>query len=213
MTPSAISGKCPRQLVRGLGDDLVRIAPQNFARALRGDRPHRQATFLDQPSAIARAADRFPSVRMEPADAPDRVAALEMPANTAWERQMPVEPVELVSQFIVDPVRAAGIVQVPGRMKEARLHPAVGMDQRRNKPHIHDDTRGACSHRVPLAQIRNVESRPPAALAHGRRETACEMHIHAFHRCLRGVSQKRPRLVRSIQARAVTLVPQRHQEV
>jgi hypothetical protein len=109
------------------------------------------------------------------------------------------------------------LVEVPGRMKEARLHPAVGMDQRRNKAHIHDDTSGACSPRVPLAQIRNVESRPPAALAHGRRETACEMHIHAFHRCLRGVSVARERPIldkaHGVPAWAGTTVPLRHQEI
>jgi len=213
--PSTTSAEGFRQVIGWLGDDLMRVAPENLALARRRDRPHRQAAFLDQPGAIARATDRFPGVRMEPADAPDRIPALEMPANPAWNGQMPVEPVELIVQFVMDPVRASVPVQVPGRMEKAGLHPAVRMDQRRYKPQIHDDTHGARGRRVPLAQIRDVEGRPSAASGHGRRETCGETNIHAFHRRLLRVSyaQKMPRLARSIRGRAVTLVPQRHQEV
>ena len=215
MLPSAISAKCLRQFVRGLGDNLVRVTPQNFALACRHDQPYRQATLLDQPGAIARTADRFLGIRMEPADAPDRVSALEVPAYPARDGQMQIEPVELIVQLAVNPARTADPVQIPGRVEEAGLHPALRMDQRRYKPQIHDDTHSACGRRVPLVQIRDVESRPSAASGHGRRETSGETHIHAFHRRLLRVSyaQKMPRLARSIRGRAVTLVPQRHQEV
>lgn len=215
MSPSATSTECLGQIIGWLGNDLVRIAPKHLALARRPDRAHGQAALFDQPGAITRAADRLLGVRMEPADAPDRVAALEMPTNPARNGQMPIEPVELILQLAVDPVRAAVPVQVPGRMEKAGLHPAVWMDQRRYKPHIHGDTHRACRHRVPLAQIRDVESRPSAASGHGRRETSGEMHRHAFHRRLLKVSlvQKMLRLARSIRARAVTLVPLRHQEV
>ena len=215
MLPSATSAESFRQVIGWLGDDLVRVAPQNLTLARRRDRTHRQAALFDQPGAISRAADRFLGIRMEPADAPDRIPALEMPAYPAWNGQMPVEPVELIVQLIVDPVRASIPVQVPGRMEKAGLHPAVRMDQRRYKPQIHDDTHSACGRRVPLVQIRDVESRPSAASGHGRRETSGETHIHAFHRRLLRVSfvQKMPRLARSIRAWAATLVPLRHQEV
>ena len=215
MLPSTTSAEGFRQVIGWLGDDLMRVAPQNLALARRRVRAHRQAALFDQPGAITRAADRFSSIRMEPADAPDRIPALEMPANPAWNGQMPVEPVELIVQLVMDPLRASVPVQVPGRMEKAGLHPAVRMDQRRYKPQIHDDTHSACGRRVPLAQIRDVEGRPSAASGHGRRETSGETHIHAFHRRLLRVSyaQKMPRLARSIRGRAVTLVPQRHQEV
>ncbi len=215
MLPSAMSAECPGQVIGWLGHDLVRIAPQHLALSRRGDRAHRQAALLDQPGAITRAADGFPGVRMKPADAPDRIAALEMASDPSRNRQMPVEPVELVIQFVMNPSRASVPVQVPGRMEKAGLHPAVRMDQRRYKPHIHDDTHDARGRRVPLALIRDVESRPSAASGHGRRETSGETHIHAFHRRLLRVSrvQKMPRLARGIRARAVTLVPLRHQEV
>lgn len=215
MSLSAISAERLGQVVGRLGDDLMRIAPQDLALTCRRDRAHRQAALFDQPGAITRTADRFPGVRMEPADAPDRIPALEMPANPAWNGQMPVEPVELIVQLVMDPVRASVPIQIPGCVKKAGLHPAVRMDQRRYKPQIHDDTHGACRRRVPLAQIRDVEGRPSAASGHGRRETSGETHIHAFHRRLLRVSyiQKMPRLARSIRGRAVTLVPQRHQEV
>lgn len=209
MLPSAASGECPRQISGGLGDDLVRIAPQDLTLLRRRDRPHWQATLLDQPGAITRTADRFPGVRMEPADAPDRIPALEMPANPSRNGQVLVEPVELVLQFAMNPFRAAVPVQIPGRPEKAGLHPALWMDQRRYKPHKHDDTHDACRRRVPLAQIRDVEGRPSAASGHGRRETSGETHTHAFHRRLLRVSlvQKKPRLARSIRARADTLVP------
>ena len=215
MPLSAISTERLGQVVGWLGDDLMRVAPQDLALMRRRDRPHRQTAFLDQPGTITRTTDRFPGVRMEPADAPDRIPSLEMPANPAWNGQMPVEPVELIVQFVMDPVRASVAVQVPGRVEKAGLHPAVRMDQRRYKPQIHDDTHSACGRRVPLAQIRDVEGRPSAASGHGRRETSGETHIHAFHRRLLRVSyvQKMPRLARGIRARAVTLVPLRHQEV
>lgn len=214
MLPSATSAERPGQVIGWLGDDLVRIAPQDLALARRRDRAHGQAPLLDQPGTITRTTDRFPGVRMEPADAPDRVPALEVPANPARDGQMPVEPVELIRQLTVNPVRASCPAQVPGRLEKAGLHPALRMDQRRNKPHIHFDTHGACRRRVPLAQIRNVESRPSAASGHGRRETSGETHFHAFHRRLLRVSvvQKIPCLARGIRARATTLVPTRHQE-
>jgi hypothetical protein len=100
-------------------------------------------------------------------------------------------------------------------VEKAGLHPAVRMDQRRYEPQIHDDTHSTRRRCVPLAQIRDGESRPSAASGQGRRETSGEMHIHAFHRRLLRVSvmQKMSRLARSIRARAVTLVPQQHQEV
>lgn len=215
MVPSAISAEGLGQVVGRLGDDLMRIAPQNLALARRRYRPHRQAALLDQPGAITRAADRLPGVRMKPADAPDRIPAFEMPANPARNGQMPIEPAELILQFVMDPVRAAVPVQIPGRMEKAGLHPALRMDQRRYKPQIHCDTHSACGRRVPLAQIRDVESRPSAASGHGRRETSGETHIHAFHRRLLRVSllRRMPCLARGIRARAVTLVPSRHQEV
>jgi|GEM_PF-5504200 len=214
MPLSANSTKRLGQVIGWLGDDLVSVAPQNLALTRRRDRPHRQATLFDQPGAISRAADRFPGVRMEPTDAPDRIPALEMPANPAWNGQMPVEPVELIVQLVMDPVRASAPVKVPGRVEKAGLHPAVRMDQRRYKPQIHDDAHSVGWRRVPLAQIRDVEGRPSAASGHGRRETYGETHIHAFHRRLLRVSfvQKMPCLTRSIRARAVTLVPLRHQE-
>lgn len=217
MSLSAISAECPGQVGGGSGDDLMRIPPQNLALARRRDRPHGQAPLLDQPSAIARTADRFLRVRMEPADAPDRIPALEMPSNPARNRQMLVEPVKLASQFAVNPVRAAGMMQIPGRMEEACLHPAVWVDQRCYEPHIHDDTRGARLHRVPLAQIRDAENRPSAASGHGRRETSGEMHNHAFHRCLRGVSVTGDRRTANGthdgQTRADTMVEMTHQGI
>ena len=215
MSPSTISAECLGQIIGWLGNDLVRVAPQNLALARRRDRTHRQTTLLDQPRAVACTADRFLGIRIKPADAPDRVASPEMPANSARKRQVLIEPVELILQFAMNPIRAADIVQIPGRVEEAGLHPALRMDQRRYKPQIHDDTHSACGRRVPLAQIRDVEGRPSAASGHGRRETSGETHIHAFHRRLLRVSyaQKMPRLARSIRGRAVTLVPQRHQEV
>lgn len=215
MPPSAASAERLGQVVGWLGDDLMRIAPQNLTLAPRRDRTHRQAALLDQPRAIARTADGFLGVRMEPADTPDRIPPLEMPANPTRKRQIPVEPVELILQFAMDPVRAAVPVQIPGRMEKAGLHPALRMDQRRYKPQIHCDTHSACGRRVPLAQIRDVESRPSAASGHGRRETSGETHIHAFHRRLLRVSllKRMPCLARGIRARAVTLVPSRHQEV
>lgn len=215
MPPSAISAERLGQVVGWLGDDLMRVAPQDLALTGRRDRAHRQTTLFDQPGAITRTTDRFPGVRMEPADAPDRIPALEMPADPAWNGQMSVEPVELIVQFVMDPIRTSVPVQVPGRVEEAGLHPAIRMDQRRYKPHIHDDTHSACGRRVPLAQIRDVDGRPSAASGHGRRETSGETHIHAFHRRLLRVSyvQKMPRLARCIRARAVTLVPLLHQEV
>lgn len=215
MSLSAISAERLGQVFGWLGDDLMRVAPQNLALARRRDRTHRQATLFDQPGAITRTTDRLPGVRMEPADAPDRIPALEMPADPAWNGQMPVEPVELIVQLVIDPVRASVPVQVPGCMEKAGLHPAVRMDQRRYKPQIHDDTHSACGRRVPLAQIRDVEGRSSAASGHGRRETSGETHIHAFHRRLLRVShvQRTSRLARGIRARAVTLLPLRHQEV
>lgn len=215
MFPSATSAECLGQVIGWLGNDLVRVAPQNLALARRRDRTHRQTALLDQPGAIARPADRFLGVRMEPADAPDGVTALEMPTNPTWNGQMLVEPVELTLQFVMNPIRAAVPVQVPGRVEEAGLHPALRMDQRRYEPQIHFDTHRASERGVPLAQIRDVKSRPPAASGHSRRETSGEMQKHAFHRRLLRVSfvQKKPRLARSIRARAVTLVPRRHQEV
>ena len=216
MPASATSAERLGQVIGWLGDDLVRITPQNLALARRRYRPNRQAALLDQPGAIARAADGLPGVRMKPADAPDRIPALEMPANPAWDGQMPIEPVELILQFVMDPVRAAVPVQIPGRMEKAGLHPALRMDQRRYKPQIHCDTHSACRRRVPLAQIRDVESRPSAASGHGRRETSGETHIDAFHRRLLRVSFKRtrgmPTLALRVRARAVTLVPLRYQE-
>ena len=215
MPASATSAERLGQVIGWLGDDLVRIAPQDLALTCRRDRAHGQAALLDQPRAIACTADRFFCVRMEPADAPDWMAALEMPTNPARNGQMPIEPVELIVQFIMNPVRAAVPAQIPGRVEEAGLHPALRMDQRRYKPQIHDDTHSAYGRRVPLVQIRDVESRPSAASGHGRRETSGETHIHAFHRRLLRVSyiQKMPRLARSIRAWAATLVPLRHQEV
>ena len=215
MSPSAASAERLGQVIGWLGDDLVRIAPQDLALTCRRDRAHGQAALLDQPRAIACTADRFFCVRMEPADAPGWMAALEMPTNPARNGQMPIEPVELIVQFIMNPVRAAVPAQIPGRVEEAGLHPALRMDQRRYKPQIHFDTHGARRLRVPLAQIRDVEGRPSAASGHGRRETSGEMQKHAFHRRLLRVSsvQRIPRLARSIRARAVTLVPLRHQEV
>lgn len=211
----AISAERLGQVVGWLSDDLIRVAPQDLALTGRRDRAHRQTTLFDQPGAITRTTDRFPGVRMEPADAPDRIPALEMPADPAWNGQMPVEPVELVVQFVMDPVRTSVPVQVPRRVEKAGLHPAVRMDQRRYKPQIHDGTHSACGRRVPLAQIRDVDGRPSAASGHGRRETSGETHIHAFHRRLLRVSyvQEMPRLARCIRARAVTLAPLRHQEV
>lgn len=215
MPLSAMSAERLGQVIGWLGNDLMRVAPQDLALSRRRDRPHWQAALFDQPGTITRTTDRFPGVRMEPADAPNRIPALEMPADPAWNGQMPVEPVELIVQLALNPLRASIPVQIPGRMKKAGLHPAVRMDQRRYKPHIHDDTHSACGRRVPLAQIRDVEGRPSAASGHGRRETSGETHIHAFHRRLLRVSyaQKMPRLARCIRARAVTLVPLRHQEV
>lgn len=214
MSPSAISAECLGQVIGGLGYDLVRVAPQNLALARRSDRTHRQPALLDQPAAIASTADRFLRVRMEPADTPDWVAPLELPANPPRKRQMLIEPVELVLQLAMNPIRAAVPVQVRGRVEEAGLHPALRMDQRRYEPQIHFDTHRASRSGVPFAQIRDAEGRPSAASGHGRRETSGEMHNHAFHRRLLRVSfvQKMPRLARSIRARAVTLVPQRHQE-
>ena len=215
MLPSATSAESLRQVVRGLGDDLMRVTPQNFALARRRDRPHRQATLLDQPGAIARTADRFFGIGMEPADAPDRIPALEVPADPSRNSQVAIEPVELIVKFAMNPVGAAVSMQIPMRVEKAGLHPALRMDQRRYKPQIHFDTHNAWRRRVPLAQIRDVEGRPSAASGHGRRETSGETHTHAFHRRLLRVSfvQKMPRLARSIPARAVTLVPFRHQEV
>lgn len=216
MFPSATSAERLGQVVGWLGDDLVCVAPQNLTLARRRNRAHRQASLLDQPGAIAGATDRLPRVRVEPADAPDRISALEMATDSAGNRQMPVEPVELVVQLVMDPLRASIPVQIPGRMEEAGLHPAVRMDQRRYKPHIHFDTHDACGRRVPLAQIRDVEGRPSAASGHGRRETSGETHIHAFHRRLLRVSfvrdRRMPKLAHGVRARAVTLVPLRHQE-
>ncbi|SFP74025.1 hypothetical protein SAMN03159463_04807 [Mesorhizobium sp. NFR06] len=215
MFPSASSAERLGQVNGWFGNDLVRISPEHLTLARRLDRAHGQAALLDQPGAIARTADRFLGVRVEPADTPDRIPSLEMPANPTRKWQMLVEPVELILKLAMNPVRASVPVQIPGRMEKAGLHPALRMDQRRYKPHIHDDTHGACRRRVPLAQIRDVESRPSAASGHGRRETSGETHGHAFHRRLLRVSlvQKTPRLARSIRARAVTLVPLRHQEV
>lgn len=215
MPPYATSAERLEQVVGWLGDDLVCIAPQHLALASRPDRTHGQAAFLDEPGAIASTADRFLGVRVEPADAPDRVTALEIPANSGRNGQMLIEPVELVLQLTMNPILASVLVQVPGRMEKAGLHPALRMDQRRYKPHIHSDTHSACRRRVPFAQIRDTKSRPSAASGHGRRETSGEMHWHAFHRRLLRVSlvQKMPRLARGIRVRAVTLVPLRHQEV
>lgn len=215
MSPSAASTECLGQVIGWLGNDLVRVAPQNLALAHRRDGAHRQTALLDQPGTIARPANCFPGVRMEPADASDRTTALEMPTNPTWNGQVLIEPVELALQFVMNPVRAAVPVQIPGRVEKAGLHPALRMDQRRYEPQIHFDTHRASKRGVPLAQIRNVESRPPAASGHGRRETSAEMQKHAFHRRLLRVSfvQKMPRLARSIRAGAVTLLPRRHQEV
>ena len=215
MFPSAISAEGLGQVVGRLGDDLMRIAPQNLALAPRRDRTHGQAALLDQPRAIPRTTDGFLGIRVEPADTPDRIPSLEMPANPTRKRQILVEPVELILKLIANPDRASVPVQIPGCMKKAGLHPALRMDQRRYKPHVHDDTHGTPGRRVPLAQIRDVESRPSAASCHGRRETSGEVHIHACHRRLLRVSlvQRMPCLARGIRARAVTLVPLRHQEV
>lgn len=194
MSPSVTSAEPLRQVVGRLGDDLMLIAPQNLTLAPGRDRAHRQAALLDQPGAIARTADGFLGVRVEPADAPNRLTALEMPPNLARNGQMPIEPGELILQFAMDPIRAAIPVQVPGRMEKAALYPALRMDQRRYKPHIHSDTHSACRRRVPFAQIRDVESRPSAASGHGRGETFGETHIDAFHRrLLRCHSYKRCR--------------------
>ena len=217
MSPSTISAECLGQIIGWLGNDLVRVAPQNLALARRRDRTHRQTTLLDQPRAVACTADRFLGIRIKPADAPDRVASLEMPANSARKRQVLIEPVELALQFAMNPVRAAGMMQIPGRMEEACLHPAVRVDQRCYEPHIHDDTRGDRSHRVPFAQIRDAEDRPSAASGHGRRETSGEMHNHAFHRCLRGVSVAGDRRVANGthdgRTRADTMVELKHQGI
>lgn len=215
MSPSAASAECLGQVIGWLGNDLVRVAPQNLAMTRRPDRTHRQAALLDQPGTIARPADRFPGVGMKPADAPDRPTALEMPTNPTWNGQMLIEPIELALQFFMNPIWAAVPVQVPGRVEEAGLHPALRMDQRRYEPQIHFDTHRGSKPGVPFAQIRDVESRPPAASGHGRRETSGEMQKNAFHRRLLRVSfiKTMPRLVRGIRARALTLVPQRHQEM
>ena len=215
MYPCATLAERLGQVVGWLGHDLMRIAPKNLALAPRRDRTHRQAVLLDQPRAIARTANRFLGVRVEPADTPDRIPPLEMPADPTRKGQMLVEPVELALKLTMDPVRTSIPVQIPVRMEKAGFHPAFRMDQRRYKPHIHDDTHDARGRRVPLAQIRDVEGRPSAASGHGRRETSGEVHIHAFHRLLLRVSlkQKIPRPARSIRARAATLVPSRHQQV
>lgn len=215
MLPSATSAECPRQVSGGLGNDLMRIAPENLALLQGRNRPYRQAAFLDQPCTVAGTADCFPGTRIEPADAPDRIAAPEMPANPTGNGQVLVEPVELVLQLAVNPIGAAVPVQIPGRPEKAGLHPAFRMDQRRYKPHIHDDTHGTRRRRVPLAQIRDVECRPSAALVQCRRETSCEMHVHAFHLRLQRVSLKNERRMlsktRDVRGRADTPLPPRHQ--
>ncbi len=186
MFPSATSAECLGQVIGWLGNDLVRVAPQNLALARRRDRTHRQTALLDQPGAIARPADRFLGVRMEPADCPDGVTALEMrPTNPTWNGQMLVEPVELMTlQFVMNPIRAAVPVQVPGRVEEAGLHRLFGWISGVTNRKLHFDTHRASKRGVPLAQIRDVKSRPPAASGHSRRETSGEMQKHAFHRRL-----------------------------
>jgi hypothetical protein len=73
---------------RGLRDDLVRIAPDHFTLVGGCDGAHRQATLLKQPGAIARAADRLTGLGIEPANAPDRIAPLEVPRDAPRNRQM-----------------------------------------------------------------------------------------------------------------------------
>ena len=83
---SAMSAERLGQVIGWLGDDLMRIAPQDLALSRRRDRPYWQAALFDQPGTITRTTDRFPGVRMEPADAPDRIPALEMPAEPVSTR-------------------------------------------------------------------------------------------------------------------------------
>jgi hypothetical protein len=118
--------------------------PDDLARRPQLDRLHGHAAFGDQPGAIPCPVDTFPRRRMEPANAVDTVAALEMAGHPVGNWQVPVEPAELDIQFFVNPVGASGSVQIPGRPEKARLHPAVGMDKRGYKPHIHDDFALAC---------------------------------------------------------------------
>src|SRR5689334_14714283 len=57
--PPAPSGECLGKISRRLRDDLVRIAPHHLTLARNCDRAHRQAALLEQPRAVARAADRL----------------------------------------------------------------------------------------------------------------------------------------------------------
>src|SRR5271168_1761569 len=85
-----------RKVGRRLRDNLMRIAPDHLTLARRCDCAHRQATFLEQPRAVARAADRFAGLGIEPANAPDRIAPLEVTCDAARNRQMLRKPFELV---------------------------------------------------------------------------------------------------------------------
>jgi hypothetical protein len=183
MTPSARSLKRLRQIARWLGDDLVRILPDKLALASGSDAANGQAALFDQPCAVTRPANRLLGVRIKPANTPDRIAPLEMPANFLWHRQMQVEPVELVLQLVQNPIRTAIPVKIPGRLKKAGLHPARRMDERRHKPHIHGDHHAAKMQRVPLKfrDIQDIEMPPSAALGLCRRETFQKAHIDASH--------------------------------
>jgi hypothetical protein len=190
---SATSLECPRQIIQRLGYDLMRILPDDFTLPRTDDLPYRQTALLDQPGTIARPADRFPGVRVEPANAPDRLAPFEMPAYLLRNGQIQVEPIELDVELVQNPARTAIPIEKPRSLKKAGLHPARGMDERRDEPQVHGCFRGVSNrHGLKIRIVGMCESRPSAASANVRREASFVERFSAQHDRLHEVAQYAP---------------------
>ena len=166
MLPSAaLSFESTGCLAPCLSDDLIVILPDYARWFTMFDYPHRQSGLFQQPRTIMRPNDRFLKRRVKPANAPYRLAALKVPSKTLRNRQMLVEPLELGVQLIDDPRQTRVFADSPTGLKKAALNPAIGVDQRRHKTHIHDVRRSVFPLRSLKTAMGKNGNRPPAAYA------------------------------------------------
>ncbi|HEV2503252.1 MAG TPA: hypothetical protein VGV39_09255 [Mesorhizobium sp.] len=127
--------------------DLMIVRPDCLDRTAPRYETNRQATLLEEARHMPCSSDRFIGLPSEPANAVQGTATAEVQGSPWRDRQMLSKPFPMIIDPVDHPLRAIQFQKPKIGLENAGLDTRVAVDERRNKPHIHDDCRLQPKHR------------------------------------------------------------------
>ncbi|WP_448114301.1 hypothetical protein [Mesorhizobium amorphae] len=145
--PPTVSMKAARHPRVWSSHDLMIVRPDRPDRAAPGYEANRQAALFEEARHMPCSPDRFIGLPSEPANAVQGTATTEVQGSPSRDRQMLSKPFPMIVNLVDHPLRAIQFQQPKIGLENAGLDTRVAVDERRNKPHIHDDCRLQLKHR------------------------------------------------------------------